>query len=85
MNETSDKISLAIIGTAIIGIYTFFVKHIVGHVNTEQIKANRDDIQRIFEGKQSKESCQQIVKRMDENHQETNKKLDRILDKLEVS
>ncbi len=82
MSETTDKISLAVIGTAIIGIYTFFVNHVLGHVDKNQTQS---EIDKLWEKTQSKESCSQIVKRMDENHQETCKKLDRILDKLGVS
>jgi len=68
---------------ALVGLYGLFIKHIIGHVSSEVINSNKDNIQRIFESKQSKENCIQIVKRMDENHQETCRKLDRIWDKIE--
>ena len=82
MNDM-EKTILGVMIVGLTGLYAFFIKHIIGHVNSESIKSNTDDIYRLYDGKQSKENCEQIVKRMDENHQETCKKLDRIWDKLE--
>jgi len=83
MDETTQKTLFGFLFAVVTGIYGFFIRHLVGHVTREQSIANKADIKNLFEVKQSKENCRQIVKRMDENHKETCKKLDRILDKLE--
>lgn len=82
MDDTT-KTLFGFLFAAMTGMYAFFIKHVVGHVNTDAIKSNTDDIYRLYDCKQSKERCEEIVKRIDENHQETCRKLDRILNKLE--
>lgn len=76
MDDSTEKTLFGFIIAGITGLYGFFIKHLIGH-------ANKEDINNLYECKQSKENCEQIVKRMDENHKETCKKLDRILDKIE--
>jgi hypothetical protein len=66
---------LGAIITALTGLYYFFVRHVFGHVNVEEIRDLKNDVQ-------YKRECSQIVKRIDENHDHVCRKLDRILDKL---
>jgi len=66
---------LGVILTALTGLYYFFVRHVFGHVNVEEIRDLKNDVQ-------YKRECSQIVKRIDENHDHVCRKLDRILDKL---
>lgn len=57
------------------GLYGFFIRHIIGHVSAEEIKTLKQNVQ-------YKDNCTEIVKRLDENHQEQCKKLDQIWEKL---
>jgi len=82
MDETTQKTLFGILFTALAGMYGFFIKHVAGHVSCDQIKNNQADIKTLFDTKQDNKTCEQIVKRMDENHAETCKKLDAILEKL---
>lgn len=67
---------------AMVGLYGLFIKHVIGHLGQEPILDNKKEIQRLKEVVQYKDNCEQIVKRMDENHSETCRKLDRIWDKI---
>jgi hypothetical protein len=78
-----EKAQIWIIGSliaAITGMYGFFLRHVFGHVKQEQVA---DELGRVWEKKRSIETCNEIVKRFDENHKETCGKLDRILHYLE--
>ena len=79
-NEKTEIFIWGSIISAIVGIYGFFVKHIIGHADKEEIS---DQIKKLWEEKQSVGRCEEIVKRMDENHKETCRKLDRILEKVD--
>jgi len=72
-NEGLTKGLIGLIGTGVLGLYGLFIRHISRH-------ANRETVAKLWDKKQDKTTCQQIVKRLDDNHQETCKKLDRILD-----
>lgn len=74
-DDRTDTFILGALVAAITGIYGFFVKHLIGH-------ADKSEIEKLWEQKQSVGRCDEIVKRMDENHMETCKKLDKILEKL---
>lgn len=64
---------------AITGLYAFLIKHVTGHADKGDIEA---EIQQLKANVQYKDTCEQIVQRLDENHTETSKKLDQILEKL---
>ena len=69
-----DKTHIWIIGfvsTAIAAMYAIFIKHIWKHVVPEDIVTM-----------QKKATCDEIVKRFDENHKEVCSKLDRIFEKI---
>lgn len=85
-----EKINTWITGIligAVTALYGFFIRHVVGHPDrgetNEQIRQHRaemnEEVQQLWNKKQSVERCDEIVKRLDENHKETCKKLDRLL------
>lgn len=51
--------------TAIVGLYGFFLKHVIGHVGKDV---------------RYKDNCDQIVKRFDQTMSDMNRKLDKLLD-----
>jgi len=67
---------LGFFSAALVGLYGFFIRHVYQHVSIKEIH-------QLWDQKQDKSACEQIVKRIDGNHQESCKKLDRILDLLE--
>ena len=75
-NEKTDIWITRVIIAALIGIYGFFVKHLFSHVE-------KLDLDKLKESVQYKDTCEEIVKRLDGNHREVCNKLDRILDKIE--
>jgi len=77
MNDEKTEIFFwGAVFSALVGIYGFFVKHLIKH-------PDKDEIEKLWNEKQNISECEQIVRRIDENHKETCKKLDRILEKLE--
>lgn len=76
---SNDKMQTFLWGaliSAVVGIYGFFIKHLIRH-------PDKEEIDKLWEEKQSVGKCDEIVKRIDQNHEEICKKLDRILDKIE--
>jgi hypothetical protein len=65
----------ATIVSALATIYGIFLKHVIGHVD-------KKEIEKLWEEKQDTKTCDKIVERIDQNHAETCKKLDRILDEI---
>ena len=71
-DEKTDVWVIRVIMATVVGMYGIFVKHIFNHVGRLEL-----------DRKQEKSSCEDIVKRIDGNHEEVCSRLDRILDKLE--
>lgn len=75
-NESTMKWIVGMIGTALLGLYGLFINHSRRHVEREDLAALKEKVQ-------YKDNCQEIVKRLDQNHKEVTKKLDRILERVE--
>jgi len=71
-NGKADIWIWAALTTAVTALYGFFIRHVIGHVAQAEI-----------EKLQSKDVCNQIVKRMDDNHREVCERLDKIFEKLD--
>lgn len=69
-----------VIIATVTGLYGFFIRHVVKHPERDEINSQ---IQKLWDEKQSTRTCEQIVNRLDENHKETSRKLDRVLEYLE--
>ena len=65
-----------VIIAAITGIYGIFVKHLFNHISVKSV----DNLEKDIEKCQPKATCDEIVKRQDENNKEVHNKLDRILE-----
>ncbi len=82
-----EKIHIWVTGAlvaAVTGIYGFLIKHVINHPSGEEIAKRR---QELWEKKQDKTTCDQIVKRIDEHQQSMkeslsaiHRKLDRVLE-----
>ncbi len=76
-DEKTQTFLWGILIAAVTGLYGFFVKHLIGHADKRE---TAEQIQQLWDKKQSTDRCGEIVKRIDENHQEICRKLDRILE-----
>jgi len=63
----------SVVVSAVVGMYGLFVKHIVGHTDKAEINRLRDTVQ-------YKDNCTEIVKGVNGEMQNINKKLDRLID-----
>jgi hypothetical protein len=75
-DDTTTKILWGAVIAAITGLYAFFLKHIIRHVD-------KDELIKLKEGVQYKDNCGEIVKRLDGNFEQLNSKLDTILGHVE--
>jgi len=75
-DDTLTKILWGGVITGIVGMYGFFLKHIIKHPDREEINKQIND---LWEKKQSGNNCDEIVKRLDGNFEQLHAKLDTIL------
>lgn len=70
--ESTFKWAVGLIGAALISLYGLFIHHVRKHVEP-------DDIAKLKENVQYKDTCTEVVKRLDEKFDKLDKKLDVIL------
>jgi len=78
-----DEFMWGVVVMLFTGIYSFFVKHMWGHIRASDVVEVRDSVRELSGVVQIKSTCEEVQRRMDLQAAMTHEMLNRVLDSVE--